>query len=275
MKSKLIRMMSFAGAVTALLLLATLPSVGQDEDAPAKAGKKKSAAKSAPAPRTADGKPDFSGIWSPDRNFIYDIQDALKKGETLPLQPWALKTAKERLSKDDPEALCLPTGVPRQAPYPWRVVQSPGLMFFLFEGNIHSYRQIFLAGRKHPEDPNPSWYGDSIGHWEGDTLVVDSVGFNDKFWFDFAGHPHTEKLHVIERFTRPDFDHLNYEVTVDDPGAYTKPFVMYGHSTYQKDTDLMEFICNENNKDVSHIIGKDPRNHYATEPQPPIPATAQ
>ena len=85
-------------------------------------------------------------------------------------------------------------------------------MFFLFEGNIHSYRQIFLDGRKHPADPNPTWYGHSVARWEGDTLVVDSVGFNDKFWFDFAGHPHTEQLHVIERYRRPDFDHLEYEI---------------------------------------------------------------
>src|SRR5262245_26125912 len=97
-----------------------------------------------PAPRTADGKIDFSGIWSADRRFIYDINDALKKGDTLPIQPWALKTTLERLSKDDPEALCLPAGVPRQAPYPWRIVQTKTHMFFLFEGNIHTYRQIFL-----------------------------------------------------------------------------------------------------------------------------------
>jgi hypothetical protein len=211
-----------------------------------------------PAPRTKDGKPDFSGVWSPDRTFIYDISSALKKGETLPIQPWAEKLAKERMSKDDPEANCLPTGVPRMAPYPWRIVQTPTHVFFLFEGNIHSYRQMFLNRASHPADPDPSWYGDSIAKWEGDTLVVDSVGFNDKFWFDFAGHPHTEKLHVIERYRRPDQGHLEYEVTVDDPGAYTKPFTMYGKSTLQ-DTDLMEYICNENNQDVSHITGKDTR----------------
>jgi len=120
------------------------------------AGQKSAAQKSAPAPRTADGHVDFSGIWSPDRNFIYDLHDALNKGESLPLQPWAEKVARERLSKDDPEAQCLPTGVPRQAPYPWRVLQTATHMFFLFEGNIHSYRQIFLDGRKHPEDPDPN-----------------------------------------------------------------------------------------------------------------------
>jgi hypothetical protein len=135
-------------------------------------------------------------------------------------------------------------------------------MFFLFEGNIHSYRQIFMDGRAHPADPDPTWYGHSVAKWEGDTLVIDSVGFNDRFWFDFAGHPHTEKLHVIERYQRPDFDRLEYEIVVDDPGAYTRPFTLYGRSNYMYDTELMEYICNENNKDVEHIVGKDPRNKY-------------
>ena len=210
-------------------------------------------------PRTAEGKPDLGGVWTFEHNFIYDISVSLAPGETLPLQPWAAKLTQEHMSKDDPEANCLPTGVPRQNPYPWRIVQTPGLIFFLFEGNIHSYRQIFMDRKEHPADPNPTWYGDSIGHWEGDTLVIDSVGFNDKFWFDFAGHPHTEKLHVIERFTRPDLGHLDYTATIDDPGAYTKPFTMHGHSVLLPHEDLMEYICQENNKDVSHIVGKDTR----------------
>ena len=257
-------LLSTIAAGLAICMLGGLPASGQEDGvAPKAKGKGKGAAKSAPTPRTADGKVDFTGIWTPDRNFIYDIQDALTPGEKLPLQPWALKTAQERQSKDDPEALCLPTGVPRQAPYPWRIMQNAEMMFFLFEGNIHSYRQIFLTNPKHPADWNPNWYGHSSAKWEGDTLVIDTVGFNDKFWFDFAGHPHTEQLHVIERFRRPDFDHLEYETTIDDPGAYTKPFVMHGKSTYARDMELMEFICNENNKDVDHIVGKDPRNNYA------------
>ena len=113
--------------------------------------------------------------------------------------------------------------------------------------------------KEHPKDPQSTWYGDSIGHFEGDTLVVDSIGFNDKFWFDFAGHPHTEKLHVTERFTRTDLGHLNYETTIDDPGAYTKPFTMIGHSQLMQGEELMEYICSENNKDVPHITGKDTR----------------
>jgi hypothetical protein len=251
-----------AVATAALLALAAWPAAGQEE-AIRTAKAPKGPAK--PTPRTPDGKPDLSAIWSPDRNFIYDFRDALKPGEDLPLQPWAAKLSKERMSKDDPEANCLPTGVPRQAPYPWRIVQTPTHIFFLFEGNIHSYRQIFMNQSKHPDDINPTWYGDSIGHWEGDTLVVDTVGFNDRFWFDFAGHPHTEKLHVVERYRRPDSNHLEYETTIDDPGAYSKPFTMYGHSTFQENSELMEYICNENNVDVVHILGKDPRNRESKE----------
>jgi hypothetical protein len=214
---------------------------------------------SKPTLRTADGHPDFNGLWGPDRTFIYNIESTLKKGETLPLQPWAEKLTKERVSKDDPEANCLPAGVPRMAPYPWKILQQPKLVVFLFEGNIHTYRQIFMDGRGHPEDPDPTWYGHSIGKWDGDTLVVDTVGFNDKFWFDFAGHPHTEKLHVTERYRRPDYSHLEFEVVIDDPGAYTRPFTMYGHAPLLENSEIMEYICNENNQDVSHIVGKESR----------------
>jgi len=139
---------SILAAITVgLTLVVLLSAAGQDEAGRARA-KGAEKVKAGPAPRTADGKTDFSGIWSPDRNFIYDLHDALKKGEGLPLQPWAEKLARERMSKDDPEALCLPAGVPRQAPYPWRIVQTGTHAFFLFEGNIHSYRQISsTAGR--------------------------------------------------------------------------------------------------------------------------------
>jgi hypothetical protein len=212
-----------------------------------------------PTPRASDGRPDFNGLWGPDHNFIYDISSALKKGDVLPLQPWAEKVTKERMSNADPEARCLPAGVPRMAPYPWKIVQQPKLMVFLFEGNIHTYRQIFMDGRGHPDDPDPTWYGHSIAKWEGDTLVVDSIGFNDKFWFDFAAHPHTEKLHITERYRRPDYSHLDYEVVIDDPGAYTRPFTMYGHSPLVEDSEIIEYICNENNQDVGHIVGKDTR----------------
>ncbi len=133
-------------SLAGLLLICSPLAVGQSTP---------SAIKS--VPRTADGKPDLNGLWGPDRNFIYDIGSALKKGETVPLQPWAEQVTKARMSKDDPEANCLPGGVPRMAPYPWKIVQQPTLIVFLFEGNIHSYRQIFMDGRGHPAPLDPTW----------------------------------------------------------------------------------------------------------------------
>jgi hypothetical protein len=138
------------------------------------------------------------------------------------------------------------------APYPWRIIQhpthrKPTHIFFLFEGNIHSYRQIFTDGRKHPADLDPTWYGHSIGWWEGDTLVIDTVGFNDRFWFDFRGHPHTEKLHTIERWTRKDYGTLENKVTIDDPGAYSRPFTLTFVAQLRPGEELLEYICNGNN----------------------------
>jgi len=208
-----------------------------------------------PAPKLASGRVDFSGVWRPDTMFIEDISRATKPGEKIPLLPSAVKLMDSHLSKDDPEANCLPTGVPRQAPYPWRIVEQPGITYFLFEGNIHSYRMIFMDGRKHPADLTPTWYGHSVGHWEGDALVVDTVGFNDKFWFDFSGYPHTEKLHTIERLTRPDLATLMSEVTIDDPGAYSKAFTITSRSRLDPNIELMEYICQENNRDPQHIQG--------------------
>ena len=122
-------------------------------------------------------------------------------------------------------------------------------------------RHIYLDQKSHPAGWEPTIMGHAIGWWEGDTLVIDSIGFKEeRVWIDENANPHSDALHVVERWTRPDADHLDYETIVDDPGAYTRPFTMYGHSTLQAGTDLMEYICNENNKDVKHILGKDPRN---------------
>ena len=144
--------------------------------------------------------------------------------------------------------------MPRGAPYPWRIVQTPTHYFMLFEGNIHSFRQIFMDGRKHPDDPDPTWYGHSTGKWDKDTFVIDTVGFNDKFWFDYLGHPHTERLHTIERYTRTDLGNMTIEVTIDDPGAYTKPFTTLGRARLQPAGDeLLEYVCQENNIDLVHV----------------------
>jgi hypothetical protein len=216
----------------------------------------KPSAPAKPPPRLPNGRVDFSGLWRPGDIFlIEDISLGLKKGETVPLKPSAEALMKTHQSQDDPEANCLPTGVPRHAPYPWKIVEIPGYVYFLFEGNTHSYRQIFMDGRPHPKDPNPTWYGHSTGHWDGDTLVVDTVGYNDKFWFDFVGHPHTEQLHTIERYTRPDYMTLVEEATIDDPGAYTKPFTITAKHRFMPGEDLMEYICQENNRDVHHLVG--------------------
>jgi hypothetical protein len=207
-----------------------------------------------PTPHLPDGKPDLSGVWR-GGGPIADLAQGLAKGDTIPLLPDAEKIMKTRQSKDDPEANCLPTGIPRIAPYPWRIVQTPTHIFFLFEGNIHSYRQIFLNQSRHPDDLDPTWYGHSIGHFEGDTLVVDTIGFNDKFWFDFRGHPHTQQLHTIERYTRKDLGTLVNEVTIDDPGAYSKPFKVTFTAKFLPGEELMEYICQENEQDSKHIQG--------------------
>jgi hypothetical protein len=208
----------------------------------------------ASAPRLANGRIDLSGIWL-GGGPINDIADGLPKGETLPLLPSAKAILDARQSRQDPQASCLPSGVPRVAPYPWRIVQTPTHVFFLFEGNIHSYRQIFTDGRPHPTDPDPTWYGHSVGRWERDTLVVDTVGFNDKFWFDFKGHPHTERLHVVERYTRTGMGTLVNQITIDDPGAYSRPFTVTFTATQAVGMELLEYICNENNQDLDHISG--------------------
>jgi len=234
--------------VLACFLLASLTAPAQNVPRVAKV--------TGPTPQAADGHPDLSGVWAPQPNFTFDITKALKPGSTIELLPWAAKVASERMSKDDPEANCLPTGVPRVAPYPWKIVQLKDEVIFLFEGNIHSYRQIFL-NRTHPKDPNPTWYGDSVGHWDGDTLVVDTVGFNDRFWFDYTGRPHTEKMHTIERYRRPDLGTLTEEVTVEDPGAYSKPFTLQARMPLLAGQEIMEYICNENNADLHHLVGKE------------------
>ncbi len=206
-----------------------------------------------PAPMLADGTPDLSGVWLGSGSNDSDISRSLKAGSSLVMLPWAEQLVKTRQSKEDPEANCLPSGIPRGSPYPWRFAQTPGVYFIVFEGNIHSWRQIFMDGRKHPDDPIPSWYGHSIGHWDGKTLVVDTVGFNDKFWFDWIHHDATNS--TVERYTRTDLGNMTIEVDIDDPGTYTKPFTTVGRARIMAGTELMEYICQEDNYDLQHISG--------------------
>jgi hypothetical protein len=206
---------------------------------------------SAPSPKTADGKPDISGLWMPGGGYVGNIAKDLKP-EDIPYQPWADDLFKKRRaanSKDDPTAQCIVGGVPRSnlVPYPFKILQLPGEVVILYEA-VHSYRQIFTDGRSFPEDPTPTWFGYSIGRWDGNDFVVQTVGFNDKGWLDNAGRPATDALKVTERFRRKDFGHMDVLITIDDPKAYTKPWSMTLPLTYQPDTELLEYICNENNR---------------------------
>ena len=180
---------------------------------------------SAPAPRTSDGKPDFSGIWVP-ANGKY-LPNLAVDGVEVPFQPWAAALYKERQEnhgKGRPSERCLTHGVTDfdALPLPRRIIQTPGLIAILFEPYNH-WRQIFLDGRPLPKTIQPAYMGYSVGKWDGDTLVVDTTGFNDQGWLDDGGHPQTEAMHVTERLRRRNFGHIDLQITIDDPGAYTKP----------------------------------------------------
>ena len=211
----------------------------------------------APAPKTADGKPDISGLWMPNGGYIEDIAKDLKE---VPFQPWAATLYRHRrdtLSKEDPTGWCVPGGVPRSdaVPYPFKILPSGNEMMILYEA-VHSYRQIFMDGRALPKDPNPNWLGYSVGHYQDGALVVESAGFVENSWLDNNGHPGTESLHVTERFLRKDFGHMDIQVTIDDPKAYTKPWNVTIPLRLLPDTELLEYICTENNKDLEHLVGK-------------------
>ncbi len=228
---------------------ASLGSVGEDRSFYAEAfGTHK--APTGPTPRTPDGKPDFSGVWHPLRTIDPGKPDAL---------PWAEQLSKERVAnnlKDLPSSRCLPVGVMMTGTLlPFRIMQSATLLAVLYEEELP--RQIYLDGRKHPEESLSPFVGHSVGKWEGDTLVVDTVGFNDKTWLDQLGHPHTEQMHLVERYRRKDLGHLEVEYTVEDPGAYRKPWII------KKATELADagdevgqYFCTENNRDVPHLVGK-------------------
>jgi hypothetical protein len=208
---------------------------------------------SAPSPRTAAGRPVLSGLWKPaPSRLIGDIAAGLAPGQSIPYQPWAETVTKERaanLAKDDPTSNCIVGGVPRSdfVPYPFKILEMPGMVVVLYEA-IHSYRQIFTDGRVLPKDPSPAWFGYSVGRWEGDAFVVYSAGFNDNVWLDNAGRPATESLRVTERFIRRDFGHMDIEVTIDDPKTYTRPWKVTQPLVYQPDDELIEYICDENNR---------------------------
>jgi len=214
----------------------------------------------APAPRTRDGRPDLSGIWAArtrpapySRDLAADLDP-----DDVPFQPWAKALTEARAdgshSREDPPAHCLPQGVPRLggAPAPWKIVQTPDLVVIIYEA-FNLWRQVFVDGRRLADGVNPTWLGYSTGYWDGDTLVVDTRGFNGRAWLDQVGKPATEQLHVTERFTRTDYGHLEVEITIDDPGAYTRPWTVTQIASLQLGTELLEFVCNENNLDLQHL----------------------
>jgi hypothetical protein len=238
-----------------------------------------------PAPRTADGKPDLSGIWEFVRNRpalpsnatqgappptpadagrigleqFFNIGWTLKDG--LPFTPWGKELRARRFgenSRDNPDAHCLPLGLMQlhTHPQPRKMIQTSKLMVILYEAQA-GVRQIFMDGRPLPNnDPQPWWYGYSIGHWDGDTLVVESAGFRDDVWLDLEGSPLTGAGKMTERFRRVNYGNLEIEITVEDPKAYTKPWTATVKQRVMLDTDLIEFICGENEKSDTHLVGK-------------------
>ncbi len=242
----------------------------------------------APTPRTADGKPDLSGIWqymrppgspppaprpappapgsaTPDiippsvrTSQFWNLGASFKDG--LPFQPWAAELHRQRValnSIDNPDAHCLPLGVMQLHTHgqPRKMIQTPGVIAIIYEANS-GLRQIFTDGRSLPKDAEPWWYGYSVGKWDGDRLVVQSTGFRDLGWLDVEGSPLTESGKIIEHFRRPDYGHLEIEVTIDDPKAYTKPWTVTVYQRILPDTELIEFVCQENERDDRHLLGK-------------------
>jgi hypothetical protein len=235
----------------------------------------------AQAPRASDGKPDLSGVWvgepTPGDEMLRlfgDLSAFAVPGDDLrqinkyalniladykpaeaPMRPEAAKvfhTRSGELGKDISTSHCLPAGLPLGDFLPFKVVQTPRLIVMLAEGD-NTRRQLYTDGRKLPPDPQPTWLGYSVGRWEGDTLVVDTAGFNDKTWLDAFGHPHSEVLRLEERFHRRDFGHMEIELTVDDPQMYTKSFTVKFNQRLIPDSDILESICNENEKDRPHL----------------------
>jgi hypothetical protein len=215
---------------------------------------------SAPAPKTPDGKPDLSGIWNiqdnPGQTQFLDIAPSVQGG--LPYRPGIVELTKARSAPpktSEPITRCLPIGIVER--HTWigglkKIVQIPGLLLILNEYNT-SFRQIFTDGRPLPTIDQTAWDGYSIGKWEGDTLIVETTGFRDGQWLDTEGNPLTDAAKVTERFRRVDFGHLEVEIRIDDPKAYTKPWTFKVNQVLVPDTELLEFICLENEKDIQHM----------------------
>lgn len=260
------------GAVVVLMM--ALPSSGLAQAGGGQRGAGAAAEPAKPTPRKADGKPMLGtmpgekALWLPgggggERFVALDSAapspDKLRVGE-VPMQPWARAVYDYRQDNQlEPHTRCKPSGGPRQflTPYGVEILEMPELQqIFIFDlGGPHTYRVIYMDGRSHPKDFLPSYYGHSTGRWEGDTLVIDTVGFNDKFWIDRQGIPSTEKLHMVERLTRTDYNTMKYEVTIDDPGAYTKQWMSGFNLRWVANSELFEYICQDNNYAPDLMVG--------------------
>ena len=221
------------------------------------------------APKTRDGRPDLSGIWLPDntpglkgtngeplpRHFISITFDM--KNEDVPFTAEGAAAFRKNLAgngKDDPTSTCHPIGAPGidTVPIPYKIVQTPRLLAILYEGDT-VYRQVFTDGRTHAETTIPSYMGYSVGRWEGDTLVVDTTGFNDRSWLDRVGHTHSDAMRVVEKFHRRDLGHMDVTITIDDPKTFTRPITFTQPNTLTPDGDLLEYFCTDNEQDSAHF----------------------
>ena len=230
-------------------------------------GKGKAAPPAGPTPRTADGKVILdgevagkNGVWTPS----IGITEPAAKLEDVSFQPWAKALYDARQKHElEPHTRCKPSGAARQfmTPYGVEFTDFPeiGRMFIFDIGGPHTFREIYMDGRTHPDIIAPSNYGHSIGWWEKDTLVVDTVGYNEDFWLDRRGLPHTEQLHTIERFTRTDKNTIDYKLTIDDPGAYTKPFTGGFNLRYNENQELFEYVCQQANYAHELMVGGESR----------------
>jgi len=236
---------------------------------------------SRPAPRWPDGRISFTGTpadvgnWEgpADGTIFFNFVDGKRvvpraslatnlNVDQVPMQPWAREQYLKRqanLVADDPHARCKPSGGARffHTPYGMEVLDLPETheVIFLGVGSPHSWRIVYMDGRAHPKDWKPSWYGHAVGKWEGDTLVVDSVGYNERFWLTREGVPHTSQLHLIERISRPNFNQLRYEATVEDPGAYTATWSGGWNLRWSPGNEPFDYLCQENNKDPARMVG--------------------
>ena len=237
--------MGLAASASAQWLKDKTPGIPRDKD-----GKPQL---DAPAPKLPDGTPDLSGLWRTDPGaYLDNIASDLKPGERLPWAEALFKRRSEEFATNHPTYRCMPEIGPLYTLNIFKMLQTPSTMAQLSESG--PYRQILTDGRELPTDPNPTWMGYSVGRWEGDTFVVSSAGFNDQTWLDYNGHPHTEALRVTERFRRKNFGEMEVQITFDDPKAYTRPWTVTLTPRLMPDTEIIEYVCGENEKSAQRFI---------------------